>query len=157
MSNEKPVRITVGDVKEVTEATTIQAETSAPRSVSSVSYTASVPDTSGNAIVYGAGFIGFLLLVGAGYFGLGQSPSDNSGVLVALPKPPGLLGRRPMGGPGANAAGNNAPTATNAPAKSEGTPAPADASNMATSNNAPETSNNSPASTNTQAANNGTK
>lgn len=78
MSNEKPVRITVGDVKEVVEATTIQADTVISKPVSSVAFTASVPDTSGLGMVYFSGIIGFILLVVAGYFGVMKAPAPSA-------------------------------------------------------------------------------
>jgi hypothetical protein len=71
MSNEKPVRITVGDVKEVTEATSIQTEQFAGTSVPAVSSHASPTiDSSGNGMVMGAGLFGVILLILAGYYGL---------------------------------------------------------------------------------------
>ena len=94
MSNEKPVRITVGDVKEVVEATTIQADTVIAKPASSVSYTASVPDRSGYSLVYLAGIVGFILLMIAGFFGVMNSPAPVAAVpitntpAVSTPTPP---------------------------------------------------------------------
>ncbi len=91
MSNEKPVRITVGDVKEVVEATTIQADTVISKPVSSISYTASVPDTSGFGMVYLGGIVGFVLLLVAGYFGVMKAPAASSALnvpAVSVPSTP---------------------------------------------------------------------
>ena len=76
MSNEKPVRITVGDVKEVVEATTINAETWVPnKPVAVATHVASAPDSSGMGMVYGAGLIGLVLFFLASYFGLSGKPT----------------------------------------------------------------------------------
>ena len=152
MSNEKPVRITVGDVKEVTEATTIQGDAPASRSVSSVSYSASVPNNSGNGMVIAGGLVGFVLFVLAGYFGLGQ------GVTAEMPKTQAAKSSsattKPVVAPDASAPVANAPaaagTATNAPApeKTAANNAPTSAANAPAPNgmaaNAPALANNAP-------------
>ena len=147
MSNEKPVRITVGDVREVTEATTIQSESPVSRPASSVSYKASVPDNSGNGMVMAGGLVGFILFVLAGYFGLvhGVTPdaasTSNAKSSSATTK--------------AVAATDQKAPATNAPAPS-GTATNSPAPDKAMANNAPPTATNAPAtkdsSTNAQTA-----
>jgi hypothetical protein len=112
MSNEKPVRITVGDVKEVAEATAIQEEAVSTRSVSAVNYKASVPDTSGNGMIY----IGVLknepkTSPAAANAPAISAPTSNTEAPTSMP-----------GAPNANAS-----TDANAPAASNNAPAPASA------------------------------
>ena len=126
MSNEKPVRITVGDVKEVTEATTIQADTR----VSSVAERApATVDNGGNGMVMLAGLAGLVLLILAGYFGFGH------GVTPAAVTPSSV----------------NAPNSKVDPKAT--TPSNVEMSSAA-ANNLPPMANNAPAATNTPAANN---
>ena len=138
MSNEKPVRITVGDVKEVTEATTIRADTH----VSNVAQRApATVDGSGNGMVMLAGLAGVVLFIIAGYFGIGNGASA-----AANNTPP--ASNMP--------AANNAPAnAVNGPADKALTPdtkaaknAPAASGNVPAANNAPAASNNAPAANN---------
>jgi hypothetical protein len=142
MSNEKPVRITVGDVKEVSEATAIQTENPVVRPLSAVSYAASVPDSSGNVMVFGAGLIGFAMLFFAGYMGLSHGI-----VPETLPRPPGLLKPRAMSD---NSNANLISGANNAPAGSNATP---DANNAPAANNSPVAANNAPVADNAPASN----
>ena len=72
MSNEKPVRITVGDVKEVIEATAIQVDSPIASSVSGDSHYQPTQDTTGNGWIYLGGLICFLLFVLAGYIAMTQ-------------------------------------------------------------------------------------
>lgn len=139
MSNEKPVRITVGDVKEVTEATTIKADTVQPVSTPSVS---SMPratvDNSGNGLVVIGGVVGLLLIIIAGYLGLGSSPEPAAGAGINAP------------------ISRNAPADTNTTAANSATDTPtstAPEGNASAANNAPA-ANNTPAATNEPAANN---
>ena len=141
MSNEKPVRITVGDVKEVTEATAIQTESVSAKPVSSVNYTASAPDTSGNGMVFGAGIIGFALLVWAGYIGLVHGVTGTT-----LPTPPTKT-ESGIAKPKANTEPDSANTAESQNVKSG-------ASNDSPATNTPAASNNAPASTAPAAGNN---
>jgi hypothetical protein len=135
MSNEKPVRITVGEVKEVAEATTIQAENQVSNSVSAVSYVASVPDSSGNSMVIGAGLVAFVLLVVAGYFGLTQSISPNTTPTTKVPVT--ITGTENPGDPGTTLPGAATPSvdssaSTNAPVSSGSNNAPVAGNNEST-------------------------
>lgn len=128
MSNEKPVRITVGDVKEVAEATAIQEEAVSARSVSAVNYKASVPDTSGNGMIYIGGLIGLILVILAGYFGVLKNDPKTSPAAApaaAAISAPSSSSETPTSMPGAPNA--NAPTDANAPAASNNAPATASA------------------------------
>jgi hypothetical protein len=142
MSNEKPVRITVGDVKEVVEATTIQSDTVVSKPVSSVSYTASVSDTSGKGMMYFAGLIGLILVVIAGYFG----------VINGIVKPDQRADSTTttISAPGTVPATTGSSTATNTPPVTA--PTATTDSNTASSN-APAASNNAPLAANNAPAN----
>lgn len=127
MSNEKPVRITVGDVKEVAEATAIQEDAVSTRSVSAVNYKASVPDTSGNGMIYIGGLIGLILVILAGYFGVLKNepktvPAATNAAAISAPS---SSSETPTSMPGAPNA--NAPSDANTPAASNNAPAPASA------------------------------
>ncbi len=143
MSNEKPVRITVGDVKEVTEATTTQVEEARPAvsAASSSPVATSQTDSllSGNAIL--GLLVGILLFIAAGYFALTS-------------KPPVDTRHEPVAASASKnePAANNAPTANNVPAASNteavsNTPA----ANTSADNNAP--AQNAPVATNSESAN----
>lgn len=152
MSNEKPVRITVGDVKEVTEATTIQSDAPASRSVSSVSYSASVPNNSGNGMVIAGGLVGFVLFVLAGYFGLVHGVTAETPTTSAAKSSSATT--KPVATPESTPPAANAPApsgmATNAPApeKAAANNAPTSAANAPAPNgmaaNAPALANNAP-------------
>ena len=129
MSNEKPVRITVGDVKEVTEATTIQADTH----VSNVSERAAATvDGTGNGMLMLAGLAGLVLLILAGYFGFGN------GATPAAVTPSSV-----------NAPNSKVDSKATTPSNIE--------MSSAAANNLPPMSNNAPAAANTPAANNASK
>ncbi len=133
MSNEKPVRITVGDVNEVAEATTVQKVTPissvAPRSTPTT-------DKSGNGLVYLGGLAGCVFFLAAGYLGLvhGVKPVDVPESAITKTK-----STKPATTP---ADGANKPAVDSATANNAATPsAPATSSNNApaATNNAPET------------------
>ena len=79
MSNEKPVRITVGDVKEVIEATAIQVDSPIASSVSGDSHYQTTQDTTGNGWIYLGGLVCFLLFVLAGYIAMTQKIEGKTG------------------------------------------------------------------------------
>ena len=79
MSNEKPVRITVGDVKEVIEATAIQVDSPIANSVSGDSHYQTTQDTTGNGWIYLGGLVCFLLFVLAGYIAMTQKVEGKAG------------------------------------------------------------------------------
>lgn len=157
MSNEKPVRITVGDVKEVTEATTTQVEEARPSVTSPV--TSSVAAAQGGSLLGGNAILGLLLgillFIAAGYFAMTSKPPVDT-----------------RHEPAAITTSNNAPEASNAPAASNSEAASSSAANApaatspaegnAPATNAPEANNasssnpsgnNAPTDTNASAAN----
>ena len=129
MSNEKPVRITVGDVNEVAEATAVQKESP----ISNVAArSAPTDDKSGNGLVYLGGLIGVVFFLGAGYMGLvhGVRPVDVPESAITKTKKSATTPADGVNKPAAdtstsnNAAGSNAPatTSNNAPAAATNAP-----------------------------------
>ena len=137
MSNEKPVRITVGDVKEVTEATAVQSEsakeTFAAASQTSISNSTPTVDTTSNGLVFIGGIIGLILIILAGYLALGKSGVAAAASNAANNTP--VIAAPPSNTVSTNPAGTNtpAPAANNSPADSN---TPADA-NTPAGNNTP--------------------
>lgn len=115
MSNEKPVRITVGDVKEVAEATAIQSEEAQPVRTSSAPVTSASSQGSGNnAIVILAIVISLVLIIIAGTFAMGSKPEPGkpaAGVATNQPADANVSSSTATNVP--PAATNTPPAATN--------------------------------------------
>ena len=143
MSNEKPVRITVGDVTEVAEATAVQKESP----ISSVAArSAPTVDKSGNGLVYIGGLVGCLFFLGAGYMGLvhGVKPVDVPESAITKTKKQAMPPADGANKPAADSStANNAATSTNSPSSATNDERRAATTNAPSlkdaSNNAPAT------------------
>ncbi len=132
MSNEKPVRITVGDVKEVAEATAVQEPVKATTSpVSTTSRPViTAEEGGGKGLLMLAVIAAVAMLIFAGYYAMTHSAvapnASNSGPNLSAPTAqPTPATNAPASG---TASSNNAPANTAAAASNN---APAEASNYA--------------------------
>lgn len=138
MSNEKPVRITVGDVKEVTEATTIQPESSKEvfaQAAQTPVMTSPVARTAPNMGIILIGLVvGVLLLLFAAKVAFSpdyakSEPLKNAPVSNSASSTPSGANSTPTAANNAPAEAANGTTANNN--------APADANNASTSASTP--------------------
>ena len=161
MSNEKPVRITVGDVKEVTEATTIQGDALVSRSSSASSYPASSGGNLMSGTVLGSGLIGLALFVVAGYFGLVHGVTSDKAAAPTKSSVAAPDAKTTTGNDASNSTSANAPATTTSPDAANTVTGPADkavtqppSDLKSFTGNSAIAANNAPAANNGPAANN---